>query len=72
MAKHSNSFKISQFTPETLNLMETILVVWDVEHAEAQAETTSLSCVQFMHLVQEKHKEEEQVIKWRNAVTTWK
>jgi hypothetical protein len=60
---HSNSFKISQFTPEALNIIETSLVFSDVEHAEAQAEKTSLSCVQFMHLVQEKHKEEEHVMK---------
>jgi len=63
MEKHSNSFKISQITPETPSIIETSLVVSDVEHAEAQAETTSLSCVQFMHLVQKKHKEEERVMK---------
>lgn len=67
--KPSNLFKISQFTPETLSLIETSLVVSDVELVEAQAEKTSLSCVQFMHLVQEKHKEDEHVMKRRNVVT---
>ena len=61
MEKHSNSFKISQFTPETLNLIETSVIVSEVEHAEAQSEKTSLSCFQFMHLVQEKHMKEEHV-----------
>jgi len=69
MEKHSNSFKISQFTPETLNIIETNLVFSDVEHAEAQAENTFLSCVQFMRLVQEKHKREEHVMKCRNVMT---
>ena len=72
MEKHSNSFKISKFTPETLNITETILVFSDVEHVEAQAEKNSLSCFQFMHLVQEKHKEEEHVTKWRIVVTAGK
>lgn len=58
--------------PETLNIIETSLVFSDVEHAEAQAEKTSLSCLQFMHLVRDRHKEEEHVMKWRNVVTAWK
>jgi len=49
--------------PETLNIIETSLVFSDVEHAEAQAEKTSLSCLQFMHLVRDRHKEEEHVMK---------
>jgi hypothetical protein len=63
MEKHPNSFKISQLTPETLNIIETSLVFSDVEHAEGQDEKISLSWVRFLHLVQEKHKEEEHVMK---------
>lgn len=66
MNRNGNTLKFVQdlsVYARTLSIIETSLVVSDVEHAEAQAETTSLSCVQFMHHVQEKHKEEEHVMK---------